>query len=168
MQHDVHAQLAQPLDLPGLGIEGHVNGGPEAEGTRGNAHTEPKISGATNRDHVAREERSRLGSGQLGDVVPVREQPVPPREVFGEHEDLVDPAACLDRARDRQGIVGLDEHAAEFGTGVAKRRAQGLGLDQVGADLTSGWAKVGEGGKKKRCKALPVGDGLLHLGRSDR
>jgi hypothetical protein len=107
-RRNLDTKLLEALDLPGLGVRRHVDGGLEAERARSDPDTQAEIARAANGDGVFREEGPGFRGGQLADVFAIGEEPAVPGKSFGKQEDLVDAAAGLDRASDREVAVCLD------------------------------------------------------------
>ncbi len=125
-----HAMGAQPVLLPLAGVGGHVHRGLEAQARTDDADRQAEIAGRADSDLVAREEGAHRVAGEAGVVVIQRQQAGRQRQVFGVLEHLVDAAARLDRAGDRQVAVALEPQCAA--------RVQPMTLAQHGLHLRQG------------------------------
>ena len=109
------AARAQAVLLPLPRVGRHVHRGLEAQLGAHDADRQAEIAGGADRDTVAPEERARRIAGERGVVVTFADQPGLQRQPLGVPQHLVDAAAGLDRAGDRQRVVGLEPQRAGCG-----------------------------------------------------
>ncbi len=107
-----HAAGAQLVLLPLPRVRRHVDAGLEAELGAHDADRQPEVAGRADRDLVLAKELTRGVARQHLVAVARADQSGLQREVLGMLEHLVDAAARLDRARDRQFVVGLEPELA--------------------------------------------------------
>ncbi|MPM45354.1 hypothetical protein SDC9_92041 [bioreactor metagenome] len=121
---DIDAMGAQQILLPLPGVCGHVHGHPEAELGRHDADRQPEVPGRSDSDGVVAEKLAGLGAVEGAIVGPGRQQSGFDSQRFCVGEHLVDAAAGLDRAADRQHAVELGELLTGQGESVSV--AEGL------------------------------------------
>ncbi len=84
----------------------------EAEHRGHDADGKAEVAGAADGDGVLREQFTRLACNEFERIATRCDQAVFDGQLLGVREHLVDAAARLDRAGDRQGVVGFDQAAA--------------------------------------------------------
>lgn len=169
---DADAAGAQEVLLPRPRVGGHVHARPEAQPRGHDADRQPQVAGRADGHLVAGEQGSRVGGGERPVVAGGRQDARLDRHLLGVLQHLVDAAAGLDRAADRQLAVELGPEASgQLGAVVAREASLGLGdrdqrrFDDArrAAGLTEGVREVGGEAPQPRCGVLDVGRREPHV-----
>ncbi|MNE28768.1 hypothetical protein D3C80_1222240 [compost metagenome] len=112
---DFDAMGAQAILLPLAGVRRHVHRGLEAQARTDDANRQAEVAGRTHGNAVLAKEGPRLVAVEPGVVITRLQQSGRQGQVFSVLEHLIDAAAGLDRAGNRQQVVSLEPQRTALG-----------------------------------------------------